>query len=366
MKRFLLPIVTLVGMCLVTGCDGALPSGGVSTRDNITQREITREQAKVVSTDIAAKQESEFGSSSSAGLGFSAVNPVAKRANDNTSNYSGWEYGSEYDWDDDYEGANYQDNWSYQKQQGEDQWGYKEGDDYNTWYQNRASQKTFKMPSAATFDIYAKTNNIDISRNYQEVVDAQMRLEYDFDNYYIHINIDEKMDTNSNSTSSNTEDGNLGIDMWLYYKDGHFIIANSYNGEVKVQSDFAVGTDGAAAYFNNTRKQFDSYIGRIVGGSSYLEFVDMFKEAGFDCKYGSNDAGNLEMIIKGKDVSDMSALGMTEDNVTVNFDGSFVWDQYCLRCMELHLAAASNTTIMEQHAKLTFADGCTPTYPSIA
>ena len=54
------------------------------------------------------------------------------------------------------------------------------------------------------------------------------------------------------------------------------------------------------------------------------------------------------------------------DDITVSFDASFVWDQYFMRSMEMHMCGATNNKIMEEHAKVVLKDGCTPIYPANA
>ena len=374
MKKILLPIVTLVGMCLVTGCDGALPSSGVSTRDKITQREITREEAKIVSTDINNKQDAEFGTGSSSTISSAsaiklAVNPAIKAAKTTTNNdYDSWEYGDSYDWGD-YEDGDYEDDWSYQKQDGEDDWGYKDGQDYNTWYQDRAAKKKVELPSAATFSMYASIFNFDISQNKKVKEVAEIVLEYDFDKYYIHEKVSTKTgDKNEATTSASvTDDSNFDMDAWIYYKDGYFKGFESYNGQTNNLFDPTQLSDAAAkAFFNTQKKLMNSAFRNVCGGSSYLMFVDMFKESGFECRYGSNDAGNLEMIIKGEDITELGTMMTSTDDITVSFDASFVWDQYFMRSMEMHMCGATNNKIMEEHAKVVLKDGCTPIYPANA
>ena len=364
-RKFLLPIVTLIGMCLTTGCDGALPGGGISTRDKLTQREITREEAKIVSQDINTKQQAEFsGSGSSSAVRLNALNPSAKRANDGSSDRSSWEYGDEYDWDD-YEYGDYYDDWSYEEQEDEDEWGYKDGDDYNTWYQGRSSQKQIQIPNAATFSVYAYTNQVDLSKNKQDIMEAEMTFEYDLDNYYMHEQarykegapVETASSSNTSSNANSNSDEDFVVDIWMYYKDGHFKYVTNYNGEISTLFDYQISKDAMSTYFAQLKKGVNTYFGMLATGTTYLGFVDMFKEAGFDCKYGSNDAGNLEMIIKGKDKSDLGSLMDTNEDITVSLDASFVWDQYFMRSMEIHLCGATNDEIMEMHGKLVFKDG---------
>ena len=353
MKKFLLPIVTLVGMCMVTGCDGALP-GGVSTKDGISQREITREQAKVVSKDIEKKQKAEFGTASSSSS--SAIKLDAPKFATEPS-YKDWEVGDDYDWGD-YDDGDYVDDWTYQKQEGEDEWGYEDGEDYEAWYNERSSKKKVEIPTAATFTMYVYSNDVDLGKFKQQLTEIELTFEYDLDKYYMHETIDMKMGDGTDTESTK-------MDAWIYYKDGEFTTATKSGDNPIIKESLKVSETAMSTYFTQLKKSINNVFASYVAGTSYLMFVDMFKESGFECKYGSNDAGNLEMKIKGNDIADMTEMGMSADDITVNLDGSFVWDQYYMRSMELHLTAATNDNIMEEHAKLVFRDGCSAnSYPA--